>query len=104
MKMNEYQELAMRTAGISNIVTAALGLCEEAGEFAGLIKKHKYQGHPFSQQALEKELGDILWYIALAAFHLNTDLECVALKNIEKLQKRYPNGFEEERSRNRGVE
>ena len=98
MQINEYQSLAMRTANQSlaqesQLINAALGLCGEAGEFADLIKKVNYQGHDKDQDHLVKELGDICWYIALAATALNVDLELVMATNIEKLKARYPDGF-----------
>lgn len=99
MQINEYQKLAMRTANTdlgkdSQLTNAALGLCGEAGEFADLIKKMNYQGHDKDQMHLVKELGDICWYIALAATALEVDLELVMSTNIEKLKARYPKGFE----------
>lgn len=99
MQINEYQDLAMRTANTSlgkdsQLVNAALGMCGEAGEFANLIKKMNYQGHDKDQAHLVKELGDVCWYIALAATALGVDLELVMSMNIEKLKARYPKGFE----------
>ena len=100
MKINEYQVQAMRFANPKclNIFNAALGLTGEAGEFADLIKKTYFHGHTQDTEHLIKELGDALWYIALAAQILDTDLETVMQKNIDKLCKRYPDGFDEERS------
>lgn len=98
MQINEYQSLAMRTANQSlaqesQLINAALGLCGEAGEFADLIKKMNYQGHDKDHAHLVKELGDVCWYIALAATALGVDLESVMATNIEKLKARYPDGF-----------
>lgn len=98
MQINEYQNLAMRTSNQSltqesKLINAALGLCGEAGEFADLIKKVNYQGHDKDQAHLVKELGDVCWYIALAATALDVDLESVMTTNIEKLKARYPDGF-----------
>lgn len=73
----------------------------EAGEFADLIKKINFHGHAQDTEHLIKELGDALWYIALAAQILNVDLESVMQKNIDKLSARYPDGFDEERSKYR---
>lgn len=103
MTINEYQSQAMRFANSKclNIFNAALGLTGEAGEFADLIKKIKFQGHEENKEHLIKELGDALRYIALGAEVLGTDLETVAQANINKLWNRYPNGFEEKRSINR---
>lgn len=105
MHMNEYQKLAMRTAGeLTNedkLINAVFGLNGEAGEIADHIKKHMFQGHKLDGEKLVKELGDVLWYIALGAEALGINLEEVAQINIEKLKKRYPEGFSVERSVNR---
>ena len=77
------------------------GLTGEAGEVAELIKKHLYHATPLDQDALVKELGDCLWYVAAFANVLGLSLDDVAERNIEKLRRRYPEGFDTERSRNR---
>lgn len=80
---------------------AAMGLAGEAGEVVDLLKKHLYHGHSLDRDKLTKELGDCLWYLAVLA-HLNgVDLADVAAANVVKLRARYPDGFSEERSRNR---
>ena len=103
MTINEYQAQAMRFANPKclNIFNAALGLTGEAGEFADLIKKINFHGHAKDTEHLIKELGDVLWYVVLAAQILDVDLETIMKKNIDKLLARYPNGFSEERSKNR---
>jgi NTP pyrophosphatase (non-canonical NTP hydrolase) len=105
MKINEYQELAMRTASkLTNdelILNGALGLCGESGEVADIVKKWKFQGHEIDREKVIKELGDICWYIAITAKGLDVDLETVMQGNIDKLMKRYPQGFDSERSINR---
>ena len=105
MKINEYQKLAMRTAkGLNSedlILNGVLGLCGESGEVADLIKKWKFQGHELRKGELIKELGDICWYIAIAASGLGVDLEIIMQGNIDKLKERYPHGFDVERSRDR---
>lgn len=105
MTPNEYQKLALRTASenddIKLLMNCTLGLNGEAGEFADHIKKWLYQGHEKDDEALIKELGDILWYVAVAAFSLGYELEDVMKLNVEKLNKRYPDGFSKERSVNR---
>ena len=102
MKINEYQRLAMRTASNEDgLLNGALGLCGEAGEVADIIKKHKFQGHELDKQEVAKELGDICWYIARICTEIGVSLEEVMQCNIEKLRKRYPNGFDADRSINR---
>lgn len=106
MTPNEYQKLAMRTApkGYSPheyLMNAALGLAGESGEFADIVKKRTFQGHPFSGEHLKKELGDILWYVAMGCEALGTSIETVMELNIDKLKARYPEGFDTERSQHR---
>ena len=106
MKMDEYQRLALRTAGHTEdrekvLTYAALGLTGESGEVAEMIKKAFYYGHELDRRALSKELGDVLWYLAVMASGLGLSLEAIAAENIAKLRARYPDGFSEERSRAR---
>ena len=105
MKPNEYQKLSMKTANnltkIELIENGVLGLCGESGEIADILKKYKFQGHKLDKIHMAKELGDVLWYAAILAEGLETDLETVMKDNIKKLEKRYPNGFEVEKSINR---
>jgi NTP pyrophosphatase (non-canonical NTP hydrolase) len=96
--LNEYQDDAMRTAGQGDLVCAALGLAGESGEFAGSVKKWKYQGHQLDYAHLIEEVGDVLWYCALAARELGVTLEDIANENIAKLQRRYPDGWDAQRS------
>jgi len=111
MKINEYQELALRTANTDAMkikeeamLNGVLGLNGEAGEVADIVKKYRYQGHKLDKERLIKELGDVCWYVALLAYSLDCDLETVLQKNIDKLKKRYPEGFEKERSLHRESE
>ena len=106
MTPNEYQKLAMTTLNpaLSNeevLCNGVMGLCGEAGEAIDLVKKHLYHGHPLDREALIKELGDIAWYLAETATALNVPLEEVLERNIEKLRRRYPEGFSTEDSLNR---
>jgi NTP pyrophosphatase (non-canonical NTP hydrolase) len=106
LTLKKYQELADRSAGAGGegqqrLIVSALGLAGEAGEFANLVKKMTAHGHPFDQDALDDELGDVLWYLAEAATAAGLDLDVIARRNVEKLLKRYPDGFSEQQSRNR---
>lgn len=105
MKINEYQELALRTANSFEeddlVLNGALGLSGETGEVADHIKKFRFQGHDLDRVYLAKELGDICWYIAIAAKGIGYDLETIMNINIEKLKKRYPDGFDANKSINR---
>ena len=106
MNLNEYQQLAARTIGRDRtheqqLANAALGLAGEAGEVADTMKKHLFHGFPLDREHLVKELGDCMWYIAMFATELGVSLDEIGRTNIEKLRRRYPDGFSEERSRNR---
>lgn len=83
------------------ILNAALGLAGEAGEFANEVKKVHFHGHETDKDKLIEELGDVLYYVAMAALELNVPLDAVAKKNVAKLAARYPQGFDPERSRKR---
>lgn len=105
MNFDEYQKLAMRTANLTTgelrLAYLGLGLTGEAGEVAEHIKKHIGHGHDLDIEKLAKELGDVLWYVAVMADALGLELGDIATRNIEKLRKRYPDGFSSEASRNR---
>jgi NTP pyrophosphatase (non-canonical NTP hydrolase) len=106
MTLDEYQELAARTLGRDRtheqqLANAALGLTGESGEVADIIKKHLFHATPLDQEALVKELGDCLWYLGAFATVLGLSLDDIAQRNIDKLRRRYPEGFDPERSRNR---
>jgi NTP pyrophosphatase (non-canonical NTP hydrolase) len=108
---DDYQQLALRTASAESLVdsgtmlnAAALGLNGEAGEIADHVKKVMFHGHPLddaTRDKIAKEIGDILWYCAMAARGLGLGLGDVAAMNVEKLRKRYPDGFSSDRSLNR---
>ena len=86
------------------LLTATLGLSAEAGEFGDLVKKCIFQGKELNEENklhMKKELGDIMWYMAQACLALGVTLDDVIKTNIEKLEKRYPNGFEKIRSENK---
>jgi len=106
LTLEKYQDLANRSAGAGGdgeqrLVVSALGLTGEAGEFANLVKKMTAHGHPLDPESLKDELGDVLWYLAEAATAVGLNLEDIASHNVNKLIKRYPEGFSEEDSINR---
>ena len=106
MDINEYQELASRTINpaLSRkdlLINSVMGLCGESGEAIDIVKKWFAHGHELDREHLKKELGDIAWYLAEAATALDVPLAEIFRANIEKLQKRYPEGFDKERSINR---
>lgn len=108
MTLNEYQIEAMRTAsGVTNasdenlMLNGAMGLNGEAGEVIDILKKYMFQGHSLDSEHLAKELSDCLWYIAVCAKGAGYTLDEIAEMNVAKLRKRYPNGFEAEKSLHR---
>lgn len=127
MTINEYQKKALRTEAPKDVYTARgdvlrafvmsrgsmklqdvqgvirlleglMGLSGEAGEALDVLKKILFQGHPVDNEHIAFELGDICWYLALAADAIGYDLETIMKMNIEKLQARYPDGFEVDKS------
>lgn len=106
MTLNEYQELAQRTSNKAldakgHLFNGVLGLSGEAGECADLVKKHYFQDARPMFDRLVDELGDVLWYVAETARAMDVTLEEVARHNVEKLRRRYPEGFEAEKSLHR---
>ena len=87
------------------LLTAAVGMSAEAGEFTEIVKKIVFQGKPVNEENLfhlKRELGDIMWYVSQACLGLDISLEEVIQMNFEKLSARYPEGaFSIERSENR---
>ena len=87
------------------LLTAAVGLCAESGEFTEIIKKIIFQGKPVNDENLfhlKRELGDVMWYVMQACMGLEISLEEVIEMNVDKLKARYPGGeFDVHYSENR---
>ena len=103
MEVNEYQKLAMTTLNpvLSRkdvLINSVMGLCGESGEAIDIVKKWLAQGHELDKAHLARELGDIAWYLAEAATALDIPLEEILQANLDKLKKRYPEGFDTQRS------
>lgn len=99
MQVNEYQKAAMATLNPAldkkNIlINSVMGLCGESGEAIDIVKKWLMQGHELDKEHLVKELGDVAWYLAEAATALEVPLEAVFQGNLDKLRRRFPNGFD----------
>ena len=92
-------------ADIPRLLTAALGLTAEAGEFTEIVKKIILQGNPYNNENvfhMKRELGDICWYIAQACMALDTTFDEIIEMNVNKLEARYPGGsFDVHKSENR---
>lgn len=82
----------------------ALGLAGEAGEAADLLKKHLFHGHDLDKTRFVKELGDVAFYLTALAVTLGYSLDDVLKINVEKLKRRYPNGFSKQDSQNRSAD
>ena len=127
MTINEYQKLALRTQdpikpyrnpeavtmafvklgaitdpennlSAVRLLEGLMGLNGEAGEAMDILKKFLFQGHKLDREHVALELGDICWYLALAADAIGYDLESILNLNLEKIKKRYPDGFKFDRS------
>lgn len=111
MDIETYQQEALRSESIDKAIEfvegtstpelrrklrllhAGIGLTTEAGEFIDQLKKHIFYGRELDEVNLREELGDLLWYIAVAASALEIDLRVVMARNIAKLKVRYPDKF-----------
>ena len=88
-------QLEAEDADVCKLLTAALGLTAESGEFTEVVKKIILQGKPYNEDNIfhmKRELGDICWYIAQACMALDTSFDEIIEMNVDKLKKRYPGG------------
>ena len=132
MTGNEYQNLAMRTndgLGIERIMNMAdnleqgvednvpdtgidlggiinglFGLSGEVGELTDMVKKWIFHESNFDEEHAKKELGDVMWYVAMICESFGWSLDEIMQMNIDKLKKRYPDGFDTERANSRSPE
>ena len=80
---------------VERLLTAAVGMSAESGEFTEIVKKMIFQGKPVNEENLfhlKRELGDIMWYVAQACMALDTDFNEIIEMNVNKLKSRYPGG------------
>lgn len=121
MTGNEYQEQAMRTndghaqdrladrmlAGImrkkdvAGLINGLMGLSGEAGELTDLFKKWIFHNAPLDEEHAKKEVGDVLWYVAMICHSMGWSTDEIMQMNIDKLKARYPEGFDTEKSNHR---
>jgi NTP pyrophosphatase (non-canonical NTP hydrolase) len=104
MTLDEYQTAATRTLnprldGREQMLDAAAGLAEEAGEILGVVRKHAFQARELNREQLKLELGDALWCLAVTARSVGLTLDDVAAANVAKLEARYPSGYADAASR-----
>ena len=90
---------------VERLLTAAVGMSAESGEFTEVVKKMIFQGKPVNEENLfhlKRELGDVMWYVAQACMALDTSFDEIVEMNVEKLKTRYPGGeFDVYKSENR---
>jgi NTP pyrophosphatase (non-canonical NTP hydrolase) len=106
MNFDKYQELASRTANSDlteflEVSNYALGLVSEAAEVTDQIKKELFHGHIPDREKVKDELSDVMWYMSNLSNKYGLTLKEIAVHNIDKLKRRYPEGFSTERSVNR---
>ena len=106
--IDSLQLLDKQGSNINRLLTAAVGISAEGGEFMEIVKKMVFQGKPWNDDNREHliiELGDVLWYVAQACMALEVSFDDVVAGNVEKLKKRYPGGeFNVYHSENRAVD
>lgn len=120
MTGNEYQELAMRTndgmatsrlefhveanrdvTDIGGLLNGCLGLAGESGELLDMFKKWIFHNKTLDREHAKKELGDVMWYVAMICHSMGWDLDEIMQMNVDKLKARYPEGFDTELSNHR---
>ena len=94
---------ASKPIDIGGLFDACLGLSGEVGELNDIVKKWIFHESNFNTEHMKKELGDVMWYVAMFCESMNWDLNEILSMNIEKLKMRYPEGFSVERANNRKV-
>ena len=102
-KCNErlFKKLNVDGLDIGGVLNGALGLAGEAGETLDMIKKWIFHEKELDIDHLEKELGDVMWYIAMICYSFGFDLDEIMQINVDKLKQRYPEGFDTELANHR---
>lgn len=122
MTGNEYQKLAMRTndgnaterlerrmkevmavpyMDYGGVLNGCLGLAGETGELLDMFKKWIFHHKPLDEDHAKKELGDVMWYVAMICNSMGWELDEILQMNVAKLKARYPEGFDTELSNHR---
>lgn len=107
MTNDEYEQFVLSKMSIRSLedplLNAALGLAGESGEIVDMVKKYMFYDHHYlAEERIMEELGDILFYVTMMMYAINVDFKRVIDMNVDKLNGRYPEGFDPERSMNRG--
>jgi len=90
--------------GTDRLLHAAMGMQTESAEFTDMLKKHVFYGKPLDKVNLKEELGDMLWYIAIAMDVLDTTFSKEQNRVINKLKERYSDKFSQDKAENRDLE
>ena len=120
MTGSEYQKLAMRTndgkaterlafvitanegnRDVCGLLNGCLGLADEAGELLDMFKKWIFHNKMLDKDHAKKELGDVMWYVAMISYSMGWDLDEIMQMNVDKLKARYPDGFDTDLSNHR---
>lgn len=118
MNNREYVENVLKTESVDfpkikerlesnrliRLLHAATGMVTESAEFLDAIKKYVFYGKDLDEVNLIEEIGDKLWYIAIALDELGVDIETVRIVNIRKLKKRYSSKFKETEAVDRNLD
>lgn len=102
----DMEKIGYRLGSKTNVrlLHAAMGMSTESAELLDALKKHIFYGKPLDITNLKEEIGDIMWYIAIACDTMGFDLTQIMSDNIEKLRKRYPEKFSEDNAINRDTD
>lgn len=93
--------LSERVIDVGGVLNGCLGLSGEVGEFNDMVKKWIFHEKPLDEIHAQKEIGDVLWYIALICHSFGWNMDIIMQQNIAKLRSRYPEGFDVVKSANR---
>ncbi len=97
MTFSEFQKASLRTSRADphreRLMVQSLGLSGEASEVGQMVKKWAWHGKKIDREKFKDELSDVLWYVADLASAMELNLDDIAVHNVEKLRKRYPDGF-----------
>lgn len=104
-EIKDYEPISKRyTPSIARLMHSAAGLCTESGELLDMLKKHINYGKEFDKTNAIEELGDLMWYIAIACDELGVSLDDIMKINIDKLKKRYGEKYSDDKAINRNLD
>nr|DAI61987.1 MAG TPA: NTP-PPase-like protein [Bacteriophage sp.]DAR52034.1 MAG TPA: NTP-PPase-like protein [Bacteriophage sp.] len=89
---------------MGSVLNGCLGLAGETGEVLDMVKKWVFHEKELDKEHLKKEIGDVMWYVAMLCESFGFDLDEILQMNIDKLMARYPEGFDTDKANNRKPE